>query len=89
LRSHENIAEANVFAINIDGMDKYICAWIKLKNKADKTTTEESIRAFCLKHLHSKRSPDFIKIVNEFPIGATGKVSKTELAQLYKKELNL
>ena len=77
-----------MFAISIDGIDKYICAWIILKDKCQKTTIED-IKSFCLGHLHVKRLPDYIKIVDDFPVGLTGKVSKTELAQLYKKELNL
>lgn len=86
LRTHENVNEASVFSLSVDGFEKYICAWIILKDETQATTSKD-IKSFCDKHLSSKRSPHFVKIVKDFPLGSTGKTLKTEMAKIYKKEL--
>ena len=61
----------------------WCCAWIILKDKT-KPISHEKIRYLSgVKHLK------YIKFVDNFPIGATGKILKTELTKLYRQELNL
>jgi fatty-acyl-CoA synthase len=86
LKTHDNISAANVFCLNMDGFDKYICAWVILKDSSKPTTAQE-IKSFCLESLNAKRAPHFIKIVDDFPVGSGGKTLKTEMARLFKLEL--
>jgi acyl-coenzyme A synthetase/AMP-(fatty) acid ligase len=84
LRTHENVADANVFSItNSSGLDMCGCAWIILKDKRKNTSIEE------LKAIVGRKSIDYIKIVDDFPINENGKVVKTEMSRRFKIELNL
>lgn len=83
LRSHENIADAHVFSIVENQVDKYGCAWIMLKDKQKPTSVHE------LQSLCGKRVLEHVKFVDDFPVSENGKVLKTEMARLFKLELGL
>lgn len=83
LRAHENIADVHVFSIVENEVDKYGCAWIRLKEKTKPISVEE------LQSLCGKRVLEYVKFVEDFPISENGKVLKIEMARLFKLELNL
>lgn len=78
-----------MFSIDKNGYDEYLCAWIILKKMShNKTPTLEEIGKLLNGRIHSNRK-FFIKFVEDYPTGSTGKVLKRELSQIFKKELNL
>lgn len=81
LRSHENVADAHVFSIVENQVDKYGCAWTILKDKSKPTSVEE-LQAMC-----GKRVIEFVKFVDDFPVSENGKVLKIEMSRLYQLEL--
>lgn len=83
LRSHENVADAQVFSIVENQVDKYGCAWVILKDKNGSTSVKE-LQAMC-----GKRVIEYVKFVDDFPVSENGKVLKTEMSRLFKLELGL
>ena len=90
LLKHSNVAEAIAFGISINDFEQEICAWVKLKSNDLKTSPEELIQ-FCLNDdkLANYKVPNFVKIVQSFPITKLGKYLRREMEEQYKLELTL
>jgi len=58
-----------------------VSAFVKLKPGA--VANEAEISEHCRKHLGGFQVPKFVKIVDEMPMTATGKLRKVELRQAY------
>ncbi|WP_205125690.1 AMP-binding protein [Planococcus salinus] len=55
-------------------------AFVKLKEKAVGTVTEEEIQKWCAEHMATYKVP-IVKVVEDLPMTATGKILKVELAK--------
>lgn len=80
---HENVFDANVFSINVNGNENRLCAWVILKDKSKIPSVDE------MKEICGTMPLKYVKFVNEFIVSSVNKVLKTEMAKIYKKELNL
>ena len=86
---HPNITEAIVFGIPINDYEQEICAWVKLKPKSSSKVTEAEIIDYCKKNLSEYQVPRYLKIVDSFPQSMIGKYLRTQMSDLYKKELGI
>lgn len=75
LHQHPSILEAFACGVPDERMGEEVCAWVKLKDSADKVTPEE-VRNFCSDKIASFKVPKYILLVDEFPRTPTGKAQK-------------
>ena len=88
LMKHPKIEEAVVFGIPINDFEQELCAWVKIKS-AGPSLSIDQIKEFCKKSLLVHQIPTLIKIVDQFPVSKLGKYLRTEMTNLYRKELGL
>ncbi|MBK6797178.1 MAG: AMP-binding protein [Acidobacteria bacterium] len=87
LMRHPKIAEAQVIGLPDEFMGEEICALIRLKPAHDLTTDE--LIEFCKAGISRHKVPKFIRLVEAFPLTASGKVKKFELREIIIREMNL
>ena len=74
LHTIPQIAEAQVFGIPDELYGEQLYAWVRVKNNV--TITSEQLKELCKGNLASFKIPKVFRIVNEFPMTASGKVQK-------------
>ncbi len=77
LYEHPAVAEAAVIGKPDDKLGEEVVAVVALKKGAD--VTPDELRAYCKERLAAYKYPREIRIVEELPKGATGKILKKEL----------
>ena len=87
LMRHPKIAEAQVIGLPDEFMGEEICALVHLKPAHDLTTDE--LIEFCKAGISRHKVPKFIRLVETFPLTASGKVKKFELREIIIREMNL
>ena len=87
LMRHPKIAEAQVIGLPDEFMGEEICALVRLKPAHDLTTDE--LIEFCKAGISRHKVPKFIRLVETFPLTASGKVKKFELREIIIREMNL
>ena len=87
LMRHPKIADAQVIGLPDEFMGEEICALIRLKPAHDLTTDE--LIEFCKAGISRHKVPKFIRLVEAFPLTASGKVKKFELREIIIREMNL
>ena len=79
IQRHPAVALAAVFGVPDPQWGETGCAFVKLH--ADQTTGEETLRAWCRQHLAKFQCPTKILVVDDLPLGPSGKVDKLTLAE--------
>lgn len=74
LYTHPLIQEVQVFGIPHAKYGEQVCAWVQVKDGKD--LTPDDIKAFCQGQITHFKIPQYIKMVNEFPMTVTGKMQK-------------
>ncbi|MCA1622897.1 MAG: long-chain fatty acid--CoA ligase [Acidobacteria bacterium] len=82
LYTHPAVETAAVIGVPDELYGEEVTAFVVLKE--DEKVCEEDLINFCKKHLADYKCPKSIHFVADIPKGATGKLLKRELAQLYK-----
>ena len=85
LRNHPAIADASVYAVKSEFFGEEVAAALKLKPGA--TVDSEEVRDFCRERLARFKTPRFIRIVDAFPLTASGKIQKFRLREMHEAEL--
>lgn len=80
LCNYETIAEAAVVGIPNEEFGENVCAFVTLKK--GKTLNLEEVRQWCLGKIATMKIPQYIHVLDEIPINATGKVAKSQLREL-------
>jgi long-chain acyl-CoA synthetase len=83
LLAHPAVQNAAVVGLPHPQWGEAVSAFVKLKPGA--AADEAGIAEHCRKHLGGFQVPKFIKIVDEMPMTATGKLRKVELRQAYSE----
>jgi fatty-acyl-CoA synthase len=85
LRTHPAIADASVYAVKSEFFGEEVAAALRLHPNAAIDTDE--VRAFCRDRLARFKVPKFIRIVESFPLTASGKIQKFRLRETHEAEL--
>ncbi len=85
LRQHPAIADASVYAITSEFFGEDVAAALKLKSGA--TVDASEVRAFCRERLARFKTPRYVRVVDEFPLTASGKIQKFRLREMHEAEL--
>jgi len=85
LRDHPAIAEASVYAVASEFFGEEVAAALRLHPGA--TVEPEEVRAFCRERLARFKAPQFFRIVEAFPLTASGKIQKFRLREVHEAEL--
>lgn len=86
LYSHPDILEAQIVGVPDEKYGEELCAWIKPREGS--VLTEEDIRTFCDGQISRQKIPRYIRIVNEFPMTASGKIQKFKIREIMAQELS-
>jgi len=79
LYTHPKIADVQVVGLPDERLGETVLAWVKLKG--GETATEEEIRDFCRGRLAHYKVPQYVKVVDAFPMTLSGKVQKYRIRQ--------
>ncbi|MBY0403082.1 MAG: AMP-binding protein, partial [Cyanobacteria bacterium] len=90
LYSHPDIQEVQCFGIPDAHYGEVMAAWVQLKanhHKNSKSFTLEALQQFCHGKISHQKIPVWIKIVDSFPMTATGKIQKYRMREESLKEI--
>lgn len=87
LLTHPDIAMAQVFGVPDEKMGEEVAAWIV--PRAGATPTPEAIRDWCRGKIAHYKIPRYVKMVESFPLTATGKAQKFRMQEAMAEELGL
>jgi len=80
LNSHPDIAQAVAFGLPDGSGADYVCAWIKMKpGKA--AIALQAIQTYGQPRVAEYKIPDFVRVVESFPLNTVGKVVKQAIKQ--------
>ncbi|MEO7133412.1 MAG: AMP-binding protein, partial [Vicinamibacterales bacterium] len=85
LRSHPAIADASVYAVKSEFFGEEVAAALRLHPGS--TIEAEDVRAFCRDRIAKFKLPRFIRVVDGFPLTASGKIQKFRLREMHEAEL--
>ena len=77
LREHAALADACVFGVPDRDLGEALAAWVIPRPRA--TVDSDELRAFCRQQLAAFKVPGAFKVVDEFPLTASGKVQRFQL----------
>jgi fatty-acyl-CoA synthase len=87
LYTHPAIADVQVVGLPDARLGETVCAWIRLK--AGESLTEKDLREFCRGRIAHFKVPQYIRIVDEFPMTVTGKIQKFRIRDTEIERLGL
>jgi fatty-acyl-CoA synthase len=87
LMRHPMIAEAQVLGLPDEFMGEEVCALIRAKQGEEITADE--VREYCKVGISRHKVPKFVRLVESFPLTASGKVKKFELREQLIREMGL
>ncbi|MBS1811755.1 MAG: AMP-binding protein [Acidobacteria bacterium] len=87
LMRHPDIAEAQIIGLPDQLMGEEVCAFIKCSPGA--TVIEEDLITYCKANMARHKVPRYVRVVEAFPLTASGKVQKFVLRDRMIQELGL
>ena len=85
LRMHPMIADASVYAVKSEFFGEEVAA--ALRPHPGAIVDVEDVQAFCRDRLARFKTPRYIRIVDAFPLTASGKIQKFRLREMHEAEL--
>ena len=85
LRTHPSIADASVYAVKSEFFGEEVAA--ALRPHPGATIDTDEVQAFCKDHIARFKIPRYFRIVDGFPLTASGKVQKFKLREMHEAEL--
>ena len=85
LRTHPAIADASVYAVASEFFGEEVAAALRLH--PGQSLVAEEVQAYCRERIAKFKVPRFIRLVDAFPLTASGKIQKFRLRQAHEKEL--
>jgi Acyl-CoA synthetases (AMP-forming)/AMP-acid ligases II len=87
LLRHPGVQDAQVFGVPDAKYGEEVCAWVVPRR--GHALTEQELRAFCQGQIAHYKVPRYVRIVEQFPLTATGKAQKFEMRKAMMAELGL
>ena len=87
LHTHPMVKDVYVFGVPDKKYSEEIAAWIQLKKNG--STTPKEIHEFCVGKIAHQKTPKYIKLVESYPMTASGKIQKFKMREIATKELGL
>ncbi|KRT83840.1 AMP-binding protein, partial [Oryctes borbonicus] len=81
LNTHPNILEAHVIGVPHERLGEEVCVFVRLKE--GKTLTYEQMVEFCKGEISYFKIPAHLRVLNDLPKTASGKVQKFKLKELF------
>ena len=85
LRTHPAIADASVYAVGSEFFGEEVAAALRLH--PGHSVSEDDVRAYCRERVAKFKVPRFVRIVDAFPLTASGKIQKFRLREAHEAEL--
>jgi fatty-acyl-CoA synthase len=85
LRQHPAVADVSVYAISSEFFGEEVAASIRLNPGASIDAAD--VMQFCRRQLARFKVPRFVRVVDSFPMTASGKIQKFKLRELHEAEL--
>jgi fatty-acyl-CoA synthase len=85
LRTHPAIADASVYAVASEFFGEEVAAALRLHPGS--AIAAEEVQTFCRERIAKFKVPRFIKVVDAFPLTASGKIQKFRLREAHETEL--
>ena len=85
LRTHDAIADASVYAVKSEFFGEEVAVALRLHPGA--SIDPEALQAFCRDRLARFKVPKYIRVVEAFPLTASGKIQKFRLREMHEAEL--
>jgi fatty-acyl-CoA synthase len=79
LYTHPEISDVAVFGLPDEKLGEIVCAWVRLKPEAK--ATEQDIREYCRGKISYYKAPQYIRVVESFPMTVTGKLQKFRMRE--------
>jgi long-chain acyl-CoA synthetase len=84
LLAHPNVAEAAAYAVQTERDNEMPGAAVVLRGERD----VESLTRWCTERLRGSRTPRVLLVLKSLPRNAAGKVMRTKLAEMARKQLD-
>ena len=85
LRTHPSIADASVYAVKSEFFGEEVAA--ALRPHPGATIDTDDVQAFCRDRIARFKIPRYFRIVEAFPLTASGKIQKFKLREIHEAEL--
>jgi fatty-acyl-CoA synthase len=85
LRTHPAIADASVYAVTSEFFGEEVAAALRLHPGA--SIDEAELQSFCRDRMARFKAPRFIRVVDAFPLTASGKIQKFRLREMHEAQL--
>ncbi len=87
LLRHPAVADVQVFGVPDPKYGEEVCAWVITRH--GQSVQEQEIRDFCKGQIAHFKVPRYVRIVEQFPLTATGKPQKFEMRKTMIESLGL
>ena len=87
LLRHPKILDVQVFGVPDARYGEEVCAWVIPRHSQQ--IGEQDVRDFCQGQIAHFKVPRYVRIVDQFPLTATGKAQKFEMRKAMMEQLGL